>query len=139
MKLGEQLELLRQAELIHAADGVGDDSEDNVAARALTDDARAESANTRCVGEIDISTRSELLELLGSEKSGSELLGLRRMEWLRLLPNRLQKTVTAPDRRRVDAQMDIGSSRLLSNGKVVVNVTQVCGIGRSRIHGQEMK
>jgi hypothetical protein len=35
--------------------------------------------------------------------------------------------------------MDIGSARLLSNGKVVVNVSQMGGIGRSGIHGQEMK
>ena len=56
----EQLEALRQAELVHRADVGADDAEDDVDPEPLPNDAGAEAPELGRVGEIDVAAFGEL-------------------------------------------------------------------------------
>ena len=64
MVLGEQLELLGQAQFIHGADLGVDDAEDEIEAQAMADDAGAEAGQARhFVAEIEALVFFERLQL----------------------------------------------------------------------------
>src|SRR5260370_41065383 len=110
MKAGQQLEALGQAELIHGSDLGGDNAEDEIDPEPLPNDACAETPELVRIGEIDVAALLELRSLgLGEEARGQS----RRVlggQFRHVRPDRLQVSVEAPDRGRIDAEMNIGSA-----------------------------
>ena len=76
--LGEELELLGQAELVHGADLGVDDAEDEVDAQPVPDNAGAVTASLIGVGEIDVAPLFELLLLHLGEERPHQALGVGR-------------------------------------------------------------
>ncbi len=122
--LREQLEHLGQAKLVHRAEIRRDDAEDQIEAEALAHDAGAEAAEIVLIGKIDVSDIGEVMLLGRGEESHGEPLGILGGEGIRVVPDRLEHTVTAPHGRRVHAEVDIGGVMLLADGKIHIDVCQ---------------
>ena len=120
----EELELIRQAELLHAADGIADDAENEVIARALADDAGAEPADPGGIGEIDIAARGELLLLRLGQKSHREIFRILWRQRYGLLPDWFENAEPAPDRLGVHAQVDVRGARFLGDGQILVHMVE---------------
>ncbi len=122
--LGEELELLWEAELVHRANPAADDTEGEIVPEALPDHAGAESTKTVGVGKIHVAALGHDLFLgLGQETHGQPL-GIRGGQYGCLLPDRLELAETPPDRLGVHAQVNIRCVRFLADRQVLVNVIE---------------
>ena len=122
VELREEPQLLGQAEILHRADLVADDSENEVVAGALADNARAEAPNAGGVGEINIAARCELLLLGLGEKAHREGFRILRSQRTGLLPNRLENSEAPPDWFGIHAQVDVRRAGFLGDGQILVHM-----------------
>ena len=114
--------MLRQAELVHRAHFRVDDAEDEIDAETLTHNARAIAAKLIRVSKIGIAAFVELRSVQFRKKTFGKRERLFRIETRRIRPNRLQRSVQSPERRRVYAKMNIGRARTLSDGQVFIDM-----------------
>ena len=77
------------------------------------------------VGKIGIAALVQLRLLQVGKKTFRQRCGFFRREPRRIRPDRLQRSVQAPDRRRVDAEMNVGRAGLLADGQIFVDVSKV--------------
>ena len=122
MEACQQLEALGQTEFIHRAHPGADYAKDDVDPESLPNDAGAEAAIFRGIGEIDVPPGGQLSPLRFGEEAGCERRGVFRGQLRCIGPDRLENPVKPPDGLRVDAEMDVGSAALLSNQKVLIDV-----------------
>ena len=117
-------QLFGQAEFLHRAHGVADDSENEVVACALADNAGTEAPDPGGVGEIDIAARGELFLLGFGQKSHRERFGILGSQRRGLLPDRLENSKPAPDRFGVHAQVNVRGARFLGDGQILVHMIE---------------
>ena len=129
--LREHLELRRQPELVHGPHIRLDNAENEIVAQTVPHHARAVAPAFIRVGEIHVTAVREQLFLRIVEESHGEALGVGGAEFVRLQPDRLQRSKAPPSRRDIDAQMDVRGARLFSNGEVLVDVRQRVDVGRA--------
>ena len=129
VKTGEHLEALGQAEFVHRAHLGADDAEDEIDPEPLPNDAGAEAPELGGVGKIDIAAFVELRPLRFVEESGGQRLGVLRGQLRRVRPDRLEGAVEPPDRRRVDAEMNIGGAAFLADAKDIDRRAAAAGRG----------
>ncbi len=109
-------------------------TEDDIDPKTLPNDAGPESPKLVRIREVDIASLLQERSLLfGQEASGqgSRVLG-RQLRNVR--PDRLKISVKAPEGRRIDAEMNVGSATLLSDREILINVRcddrADCGSGK---------
>src|SRR5438270_10462581 len=108
--------MLRQTELIHRPHSRVDDAKDEVNSEPLAHDARAKATEIICVGKIGIAALGQLRLMRFGEKTICQRTCIICVERRRVGPDWLQRSVQAPERRRIDTEMDIGCAGTLSNG-----------------------
>src|SRR6266446_12876 len=107
--------MLRQTELIHCPHLRIDDAKDEVNSEPLAHDARAKATEIICVGKISIAALGQLRLMRFSGKTFRQRTCIICAETRRVGPDWLERSVQAPERRRIDPEMDVGRAGPLSD------------------------
>jgi len=107
--------MLGQTELIHRPHLRVDDAKDEVNSEPLAHDARAKATEIICVGKIGITALGQLRLMRFGEKTIRQRACIIGAETWRVGPDWLQRSVQAPEWRRIDPEMDVGRACPLSN------------------------
>ena len=119
---GEQLEALRQTQLIHRAHVGADDAENEIDPEPLPNDAGAKAPEVGGIGEIDVAALVQLRHLRLGQETGGERGGIFRGQFRRVRPDRLEISVQAPERRGIDSEVNVGSADFLAEGQILIDM-----------------
>ena len=108
----EQFQMLGQPELVHRPHLGVDDAEDEIDSEPLAHDAGAKATEIIRVGEIGIAALVQLRFLHVGKKTFRQRERVFGGESRRIRPDRLQRSMQSPNRRRVHAEMNIRRARL---------------------------
>ena len=90
--------------------------------KPLPDDAGAKAPEAVGVGEVDVAPFVQLSALRVREETGGERRCVFGRQFRRVRPDRLQISVKSPERRRIHAEMNVGSTTFLADGQIVIDV-----------------
>src|SRR5207302_318244 len=120
----EEFEMLGQTELVHRAHLCVDDAKHEIDPESLAHDAGAIPAEFIRVSKIGVAALVQLRFVQLRKKPFRECERVVRSEAWSIQPNRLQRSVQPPERRRVYAKMNIRCPGALSDGQVFIDMRQ---------------
>ncbi len=131
--LGQDLQLLGQAEFVHRPHLGIDDAENGVVSLALANDVGAETGQPgHLVAEIDAVILFQRLKLHRVEKGADQRLGVGGCQDHAIMVEGLKRAVTAHQRRRADSHMDVGSARVEAEAQQLDDAEAVGEVGLLR-------
>ena len=74
--------------------------------------------------QVHIAALAQLDLLSIGKKPFRQRRGFARRQSRGIRPDRLKRSIQAPDRRRVDAEVDVGCARALADGQILVDVSK---------------
>ena len=113
-----------QTQLIHRPHLRVDDAEDEIETETLPHHAGAITTARIRIGKIRIAALRQVLALNLREETIAQCCRLFRRQPRHVRPDRLEKSMQTPDRRRVHAQMNIGGAGVLAEGQIFIHVRQ---------------
>src|SRR5260370_19398009 len=116
--------MLGQPELVHCAPLCVNDAKHEIDPEPLADNAGAIPAECVRVGKIGVASLVQMRFVQAGKKTFCERERLLGSETRGVSPNRLQRSVQPPERRRVYAKMNIPRDRTLSGGQVFIDLRQ---------------
>jgi hypothetical protein len=116
--------MLGQAQIVHGADFGVDNAEHNIDPEPLSHHAGPKSTDLIGIGKIGIPALRQVRFLQIGEKIFRERGCFRGGQGRRIWPNRAQYPMQSPKWRGIDAEMDVGSTALLPNGEIIVDVRE---------------
>jgi len=116
--------MLGQTELVHRAHLCGNDAKHEIDPEPLADNAGAIPAECVLVGKIGVAPLVQMRFVQAGKKTFCERERLLGSETRGVSPNRLQRSVQPPERRRVYAKMNIRRAGTLSGGQVFIDMRQ---------------
>src|ERR1700732_3768066 len=125
--------MLGQTELIHRPHLRVDDAKHEVDSEPLAHDARAKATELICIGKIGIAALGQLRLMRFGEKTIRQRTCIICAETRRVGPDWLQRSVQAPERRRIDTEMDVGCAGPLSNRYILVDVSKWMRLPRTEL------
>ena len=103
----KQLQVLRQAELVHRPDVRINNAEDEIDPEPLPHHAGAITPMRIRISKIGVAPGAERFALGRRQETFRQLFGLRRSQLVRVSPDGPQRSVQSPGRRGVDAEMNV--------------------------------
>ena len=131
----EEFEMLGQTELVHRLHLCVNDAKNEIDPEPLAGNAGAIPAECIRVGKIRVAPLVQMRFVQAGKKTFCERERLVRGETRSVGPNRLQRSVQPPKRRRVYAKMNIRRAGTLSDGQVFIDMRQRMRLGRCRCWG----
>src|SRR6266705_1351581 len=123
--------MLRQTHLIHCPHLRVDDAKDEVNSEPLAHYARAKATEIICVGKIGIAALGQLRLMRFGEKTIRQRTCLICAETRRVGPDWLQRSVQAPERQRIDTEMDVGRAELFQGFRGHGGPKSLCAAARA--------
>src|SRR5437773_2350110 len=131
----EEFEMLGQTELVHRLHLCVNDAKNEIDPEPLAGNAGAIPAECIRVGKIRVAPLVQMRFVQAGKKTFCERERQVRGETRSVGPNRLQRSVQPPQRRRVYAKMNIRRAGTLSDGQVFIDMRQRMRLGRCRCWG----